>query len=309
MVFNGTSSSNPGSAVSESAYSVGGAGSYGTGGGASVLFARPSWQSGPGVPAGTARLVPDVAAIFNANLLTPYIVLNGQTAGFTGTSLSSPVWAGLCALINQARSEAGLQPLGVLGPNLYPLLGTAALHDIVSGTNGAYSAGPGYDCCSGVGTPDIGALIRVLAGAQGSLINLSSRGSVGAGAPVMVAGFTVGSGGAATVVIRGVGPTLSQYGVSGALASPRLDLYDSTGAIIATDIGWGNSPSLGPSTVAFTIQAATAAEFSEVYAFPLPAGSADCAMLATLPPGSYTAQVSGLNGSTGVGLVEVYQIP
>ena len=141
------------------------------------------------------------------------------------------------------------------------------------------------------------------------LTNISSRAFVGAGFQVLVTGFVVSGSTSETVLIRAVGPTLSQYAVSGPLANPELDLYDSTGGKIAANIGWGSPSAIGSSTVQAGIQPATTAVFNQVYAFVLPTGSADCAMVATLPPGSYTAQVSGVGGTTGTALVEVYDVP
>jgi hypothetical protein len=139
------------------------------------------------------------------------------------------------------------------------------------------------------------------------LINLSARTSVGTGSATLAAGFVVSGPVPETVLIRGIGPTLAAFGVSGVLAAPQLTVYDQSGQVIVTDIGWTNSLVAGASTAGATFQAATAATFSGVAAFPLPAGSADCAVLMTLPPGIYTAQVSGVGASTGVGLIEVYE--
>jgi hypothetical protein len=142
-----------------------------------------------------------------------------------------------------------------------------------------------------------------------TLINVSTRGFVGTGGQILIGGFVVSGNTPETVVIRGVGPALSQFGVTGSLATPQLTLLDSAGKTIASNIGWGNASGLGSSTVQATIQTATAANFASVGAFALPAGSADSAMVAVLPPGAYTAEVSGLGGTTGVSLVEVYQLP
>jgi kumamolisin len=139
---------------------------HGSSGGVSALYSRPAWQSGPGVPAGTMRCVPDVAAMSYANTATgkpAFIVLNGvNVSTFGGTSLSAPTWAAVTALIDQARNDAGLPPLGLLGPWVYPLIGTGAFNDITIGTNGAYNAGPGYDLCTGIGTPNVAALVEAL---------------------------------------------------------------------------------------------------------------------------------------------------
>jgi kumamolisin len=137
---------------------------WGTGGGISKFFSRPSWQIGPGVLAGSTRLVPDVAVA--ADPLTGAVVyLNGGQTTIGGTSWSSPTWAGICAKINQARANAGLPSVGLLGPKIYPLIGSSNFRDITTGTNGPngfYNAGPGYDLCTGIGVPLVDTLIQTL---------------------------------------------------------------------------------------------------------------------------------------------------
>ena len=140
------------------------AGSLATGGGVSSVFPRPSWQAGSGLPSGNGRCVPDIAAVASANSPVnlnggALVIVHGQGSGQVGTSLSAPVWAGIVATINQARSSLGLKPLGLLGPWIYPLIGTNAFRDITAGGNGTYSAGPGYDLCTGVGAPNVANLI------------------------------------------------------------------------------------------------------------------------------------------------------
>ena len=138
---------------------------YGTGGGISTYFSRPSWQSGTGVPGGVARTVPDIASAADPNT-GALVVLNGANQQFGGTSWSAPTWAGICALINQARTANSLPSLGLLGPHIYPLIGTASFRDITSGSNGTYSAGTGYDLCTGIGVPNIATLLQTLSSAQ-----------------------------------------------------------------------------------------------------------------------------------------------
>ena len=89
------------------------------------------------------------------------VILNNQVQQIGGTSWSAPVWAGFCALVSEARQKAG-KPLGFLNPRLYPLIGTASLRDITSGSNGAFDAGPGYDMVTGLGVPNIAQLIQAL---------------------------------------------------------------------------------------------------------------------------------------------------
>ena len=127
------------------------------------------------------------------------------------------------------------------------------------------------------------------------LSNISARASVGTGSNVLIAGFVISGNTPETVLIRGIGPTLGQFGVSGSLAAPELVLYDSGNNTLQTNGGWGGGASL--------VQA-----FARVGAFSLAANSADAAILVTLPPGAYTAEVSGVNGSTGVGLAEIYEV-
>ena len=135
----------------------------GSGGGVSTVFTRPTWQTGTGMPTGTTRVVPDVAAPADPNT-GALVILNGANTQYGGTSWSSPTWAGLCAIINQTRAANGLPPLGLLGPKIYPLLGTGAFRDITSGSNGAYSATAGYDLCTGIGVPNVAALVQALSG-------------------------------------------------------------------------------------------------------------------------------------------------
>jgi len=124
-----------------------------TGGGISAMFPVPSYQSAVPLPASVnagaapGRGVPDVAG--NADPQTGYGVrIDGGMAVVGGTSAVAPLVAGLIARLNAtARKKAGF-----LNPSLYAA--PAALHDITSGTNGAYRAGPGWDACSGLGSPD-----------------------------------------------------------------------------------------------------------------------------------------------------------
>ncbi len=133
----------------------------GSGGGQSIFFPRPPWQTGAGVPAGTVRLVPDVSAAADPNK-GAFVVINGSAGQIGGTSWSAPVWAGFCALLNEARAQAHKPLLPFLNPLIYPLLGSASFRDIKAGSNGAFNAGPGYDMVTGIGVPNIKELIRVL---------------------------------------------------------------------------------------------------------------------------------------------------
>lgn len=151
-----------------------------TGGGLSTFFPRPPWQVGPGVPAGTMRCVPDAAA--PASLIAAagspvngLVVVNGTSEGIGGDSATGPIWAGLAAIMNQSRANAGLPALGLLGPKIYPLIGTTAFTDITLGNNGGFNATPGYDLCTGVGSPNVTVLIQALANEVTFLVQPSSQ--------------------------------------------------------------------------------------------------------------------------------------
>ena len=131
------------------------------------------------------------------------------------------------------------------------------------------------------------------------IINISTRAFVGPGSSVEIGGFVISGSQPAKVLVRAVGPTLSEFGVAGILAQPSLSIMDSSGKTIATNTGWATNSNA----------AAIAAETATVGAFALPSGSTDCALLVTLSPGAYTALVSGVSGTSGVALVEVYQAP
>jgi len=128
------------------------------------------------------------------------------------------------------------------------------------------------------------------------LTNLSARVQVGTGSNVLIAGFVIGGSSAKTVLVRASGPALVPFGLTGTLPDPQLQLFNGT-VLLATNNGWGGNP-----------QVASVAASVGAFAWTT-ASSNDSAMLLTLPPGSYSAQVAGASGDTGVALVEVYEVP
>ena len=124
------------------------------------------------------------------------------------------------------------------------------------------------------------------------LINVSVLKHLGTG---VTAGFVIGGSTARTVLIRAIGPTLGGFGVADTVADPQLALFSGQTERARND-NWGGGTAL-------------AAAFAQVGAFGLAADSRDAALLATLAPGNYTVQVSGVAGTTGVALVEVYEVP
>ncbi len=131
------------------------------------------------------------------------------------------------------------------------------------------------------------------------LANLSARAQAGPGDSGLFAGFTIEGPAAKTILVRAIGPSLAQFGVVGALSQPMLEIRTARGGaetLIASGRAWAGARQLRDA-------------FTRAGAFPLHDSAADAALLITLPPGSYTAQVSDPTGATGVALIEVYEVP
>ena len=153
---------------------------------------------------------------------------------------------------------------------------------------GAYTAiVRGKNNTSGVALVEVYDLSSAVAA---KLANISTRAFVGTGSDIVIAGFILGgNSGDDQVVVRGLGAT----GVSNPLADPTLELRDANGALIGSDNDWQDDP-------------ATAAGLSSIGL--APPNTLDAAIMATLPPGLYTALLAGRNNGTGIGLVEVYDL-
>lgn len=123
------------------------------------------------------------------------------------------------------------------------------------------------------------------------LLNISTRAQVLTGNDVAIGGFIIAGSDPKNVVIRAMGPSLAQAGVTGPLQDPTIELHDSKGAIIATNDNWGDNQSSEISASGFA-----------------PTGANESATFAVLSPGTYTAIVRGKNNATGVTLVEVYDL-
>ncbi len=183
----------------------------------------------------------------------------------------------------EAAIEAtGIAPTNALESALVETLASGAYTAVLHGQNGDTGVGlvEVYDLDQGVGS---------------QLANISSRGLVGTGDDVMIGGFILGAtDGPASVVVRALGPSLIEHGVSGTLADPTLDLRDANGSEIAFDDNWADD----------------SAQAAEIAAADLtPANAKESALAATLFPGNYTAIVAGKDNRTGVSLVEIYRLP
>jgi hypothetical protein len=135
----------------------------------------------------------------------------------------------------------------------------------------------------------------------GSMLgNISTRSFVQTGDNVMIGGFIVAGTESKSVIIRAIGPELTQYGVPNVLADPTLELHDSTGALIASNDNWQHTI-IGGIITSDQVQ-------DIIDSGHAPTDPNESAIIATLPPGNYTAIVRGVNDTTGVGLAEVYDL-
>lgn len=172
---------------------------------------------------------------------------------------------------------ANLQPTNTLESAILRVLDPGLYTAIVSGKNG-----------TGVGLVEVYDLADA---ADSELANISTRGFVDIGDNVMIGGFILGGqGDNGDVVVRAIGPSLTNIGIDGALADPTLEVYDVNGVIVASNDDWKIDP---VGVIPANLQ---------------PTNDLESAMAVTLPAGAYTAIVAGKDGVTGVGLVEVYNL-
>jgi len=181
----------------------------------------------------------------------------------------------------QAEIEAsGFQPQNDLESAIISTLDPGSYTAVVSGKDGGTGVGlvEGYDLDQA---------------ADSQLGNISTRGFVETGTNVMIGGFILGGEtGNANVVVRALGPSLTAFGVTGALADPTLELHDQNGALVQSNDNWKET------------------QQTEIEATDLqPTNDLESAIVETLAPGAYTAIVAGKDDLTGVGLVEVYRSP
>ena len=177
-------------------------------------------------------------------------------------------------------SASGFAPSDPRESALLVTLPPGAYTAIVSGVGGA----------TGVGLTEVYEIDHP----EVPLINISTRGHVGSGTDVMIGGFVVTGSAARKVVVRGIGPSLANYGIPSPLANPKLQLVRmSDGATIAVNDDWGSAPNAGD---------ISASGFA-------PSDPRESAIMVTLDPGAYTAIVTGSDGGSGTGMVETYLAP
>ena len=193
-------------------------------------------------------------------------------------------------LADGSYTDAGSSTLDSTGAFDFRLAGGSRITGKADSSTGFLSG----TLSGGPGGTFTGALVSGSTFSDGTLRNLSTRGQVGTGSNILIAGFVVGGSSPKQILIRAIGPTLSGFGITGALADSQLELFKGTTRIALNDNWAGNT--------AITSASAT------VGAFQLTANSLDAVVLAQLDPGAYTAQVSGVGGRTGVALVELYDV-
>ena len=148
------------------------------------------------------------------------------------------------------------------------------------------------------GTPGVGLfeIYDVGGNPDASLTNVSARMEISDSTSAHIAGFVISGNSPKTVLIRGVGPTLSEFGVSGVLPDPEITVF-SENTQIAGNSNWATGTSTAGQIASVSAQ---------LGAFALQPGSNDDAIIITLPPGSYTVQITSVSGATGVALIEIY---
>jgi sugar lactone lactonase YvrE len=278
----------------------------------------PTWDPTPGDADGTgsAVLFDDPVGVAIGALGNIYVADDGNNAirygypnlDFTIQPQSETLNPGSTVVFTAAASDATGYQWELNGNPLTDSPG-GTTSNAISGSTGpelmitnatAASAG-NYTCIAtdsgGTNTSSAANLVVASSANPGSLPNFSGRAFVGTGDNVFIGGFYIVGSTSRSVLIQALGPALAAQGVTETLQHPALSIHDSTGAVIYSNTGWGSSPVL--------LNAAAAA-----YAQPvLQPNSADSEILLTLPPGGYTAEISGADGGTGVALCAVYELP
>jgi hypothetical protein len=209
------------------------------------------------------------------------VMPNPTLSLFNGSTLeaTNDDWAGAPALAS-AHAALGAFPFAS-STSL-----DAALLRTIDGSRTAQVSGPSAG----------GVLVEVYdadVNAAARLINLSALNTVGPGGDLLIAGFTITGPSTKNLLIRAAGPSLHALGVTNALADPKLELFNTAQTrLVAND----------------DYPAELAPVFSSVGAFSFSPGGKDAALIVSLPPGGYTAQISGSDGATGAALIEVYEL-
>jgi Chlamydia polymorphic membrane protein (Chlamydia_PMP) repeat len=206
-------------------------------------------------------------------LADPFIEVHGPAGELLATNDN---WQD--AATRQEIIDSGLAPANDLEPALWGVINPGAYTVVVRGKNDA----------TGIGLFEVYDLDQTV---ESNLGNISTRGSVGTGNDVMIGGTIIAGAVPARVLFRAIGPSLTNFGVSNALGDPMLELHNGNGALIASNSNWRDT------------------QEAEITATGLaPSNDLESAILRDLAPGPYTAIVRGLNDTTGVALIEAYNL-
>ena len=206
-------------------------------------------------------------------LADPFIEVYGPSGEFLATNDN---WQD--ATTRPEIIASGLAPANDLEPALWGILNPGAYTVVVRGKNDA----------TGIGLFEVYDLDQT---ADSTLGNISTRGFVGTGNEVMIGGTIIAGGVPARVLVRAIGPSLTNFGLSNALDNPLLELYDGNGGLVASNYDWRDT------------------QEAEIIATGLPpSNNLESAILRDLAPGPYTAIVRGTSNTTGVALIEVYNL-
>jgi len=248
---------------------------------------RASVQTGQGVTIAGFTVTGTASKQVVVRGLGPSLTQSGVSGVLADPTLQLVDGSGKTIFINDNWKEtqpAGIEATGLAPPN-----------DLESAIRIAVQPGKytailsGKNNTTGIGLVEV---YDIEQNVLSALTNASTRGFVGTDQNVMIGGFiTEGGNGSTEVVVRGLGPTLTQFGVSGALADSELDLVDSYGNIVQRNNNWKD-------TQQAEIQATGKAPPNEL----------EAAILTTVAPGNYTVILSGNGGGTGIGLVDIYKL-
>jgi hypothetical protein len=196
---------------------------------------------------------------------------------------------GLPTITNDNWQDDPVQAAAIIATGIPPTNNLESAIDVTL-LPGAYTAiVRGKNNTTGVALVEVYDLSQAV---LAKLANISTRALVGTGTDIVIAGFILGgNSGSDKIIVRGIGPSLTALGVAGALANPTLELRDGNAALLVSNNDWQDNP-----TQAAELTAAGLA----------PGNPLESGIAATLAPGTYTALLAGLNNTTGVGLVEVY---
>jgi uncharacterized delta-60 repeat protein len=248
----------------------------------------------------------------SASGLLGLAVLSGElppkdNASVSLTSSANPVNPGQAVTFSAVVSGSAGSPTGtvafndgatpIAGCTAVALNGGAAVCTTSSLASGSHAITASYSGDANYNAATSGTLTQFVSstspGDTPRLGNLATRGLVLTGNDVLIGGFVIGGSTDKTVVVRARGPSLAPYGIANPLANPTLRLVRSSDfATVAINDDWGSAPNAG---------AISGSGFA-------PSDSLESAILVSLPPGAYTAIVSGADGGTGVGIVEIFEV-